>query len=101
MSPSAHELRNEVVEELMPGRINTSRGEQAAQLVRGGRNSGMESKQGRRWEKWRDSQEKKERRAPLGEACLSEKGESNGWQNSGKPEPSRARWQSRMSHRTA
>jgi len=43
----------------MPGRINTSRGEQAAQLVRGGRTSGMESEQGRRWEKWRDSQEKR------------------------------------------
>jgi hypothetical protein len=39
--------------------MSKSRGEQAAQLVRGGRNSGMESKKGRRWEKWRDSQEKR------------------------------------------
>jgi hypothetical protein len=43
---------------------------------------------------------KEERRAPLGEACLSEKGEPNGCQNGVKPSPNRARWQSLLGCRT-
>jgi len=52
-------LRNEVVEELSPDLMSESRAERDAPLVRGGRNRGMESKKGRRWEELRDSQEKR------------------------------------------
>jgi hypothetical protein len=44
----AHELRNEVVEELIPDLVGENRAELDAPLVRGGRNRGMESKKGRR-----------------------------------------------------
>jgi hypothetical protein len=52
-------LRNEFVEELSPDLMSESRAERDAPLVRGGRNRGMESKKGRRWEELRDSQEKR------------------------------------------
>jgi len=45
---STHELRNEIVEELIADRVSESCAEQDAPLVRGGRTSGMESEKGRR-----------------------------------------------------
>ena len=44
----AHELRNEVVEELISNLMNESCAEREAPRVGGGRNRGMESQKGRR-----------------------------------------------------
>ncbi len=44
----AHELRNEVVEELTPDLVGESRAELKVELMRGGRNKGMEGEKGRR-----------------------------------------------------
>jgi hypothetical protein len=44
----AHELRNEVVEELIPDLMSESRAELDAPLVGESRNRGMESEKGRR-----------------------------------------------------
>jgi hypothetical protein len=44
----AHELRNEVVDELTPNLVGESRTELDVELVRGGRNRGMASEKGRR-----------------------------------------------------
>jgi hypothetical protein len=55
----AHELRNEVVEELNPDLMSESRAEPDVKPVRDGRNRGMVSKKGRRWEELRNSQEKR------------------------------------------
>src|SRR5258708_7445548 len=55
----AHELRNEVVEELNPDLMSESRAEPDVKPVRDGRNRGMVSKKGRRWEELRKSQEKR------------------------------------------
>jgi hypothetical protein len=55
----AHELRNEAVAELTPDLVGKSRAELDAPPVRDGRNSGMESKKGRRWEEVRNSQEQR------------------------------------------
>jgi len=41
-------LRNEVVEELIPDLVSESRAELDVELVRGGKNRGMESEKGRR-----------------------------------------------------
>ena len=56
---NTHDLRNEFVEELSPDLMSESRAERDAPQVRDGRNGGMESKRGRRWEELRDSQEKR------------------------------------------
>ena len=58
-SSIAHELRNEVVEELSPDLMSESRAEPDVKPVRDGRNSGMASKKGRRWEELRNSQDKR------------------------------------------
>ncbi len=44
----AHELRNEIVEELIADRVSESCAEQDAPLVRGGRTRGTESEKSRR-----------------------------------------------------
>jgi hypothetical protein len=44
----AHELRNEVVEELIPDLMSESRAELDVELVGESRNRGMESEKGRR-----------------------------------------------------
>jgi hypothetical protein len=44
----AHELRNEVVDELAPDLVGKSRTELDVELVRDGKNRGMESEKGRR-----------------------------------------------------
>src|SRR5258708_39818026 len=59
----SHELRNEVVEELSPDLMSESRAERDAPLVRGGRNRGMESKNGRRWEELQECKEKRQGRS--------------------------------------
>jgi hypothetical protein len=43
-----HELRNEVVEELIPDWVGESRAELDVELVRGSRNRGRENEKGRR-----------------------------------------------------
>jgi hypothetical protein len=57
--PIAHELRNEVSEELNPDPMSESRAEPDVKAVRDDRKSGMASKKGRRWEELRNSQEKR------------------------------------------
>ena len=47
LSPYAHELRNEIVEELIVSRRSESRSELDSQPVRDDRSSGMESKTGK------------------------------------------------------
>ena len=44
----AHELRNEVVEELTPDLVGERRAELKVELMRDGRNKGMEGEKGRR-----------------------------------------------------
>jgi hypothetical protein len=44
----SHELRNEVVEELTPDLVGESRAERKVELMRDGRNKGMEGEKGRR-----------------------------------------------------
>ena len=44
----AHELRNEAVEELIPDLVGESRAELKVELMRDGRNNGMEGEKGRR-----------------------------------------------------
>ena len=56
---SAHELRNEVVEELSPDLVGESGTELVALLIAGGRNRGMKSEKGRRGEEQGNSREKK------------------------------------------
>jgi len=46
--PVAHELRNEAVEELTPDLVGESRAELKVELMRDGRNNGMEGEKGRR-----------------------------------------------------
>jgi len=46
---TAHELRNEVVEELIPDLVRKSRGELDVELGNAGRNRGRENEKGRRW----------------------------------------------------
>src|SRR2546429_3809239 len=55
----AHELRNEIVEELIPNLMSESCTERTAPCVGGNRTRGMESKKGRRREELRKSQEKR------------------------------------------
>jgi hypothetical protein len=45
---TAHELRNEAVEELTPDLVGESRAELDIELMRDGRNRGMEGEKGRR-----------------------------------------------------
>ncbi len=52
-------MRNEVVEELPPDLVGESRAELKVELMRDGRNKGMEGEKGRRGEKSRNSQEKR------------------------------------------
>ena len=47
-SPTAHEVRNEVVEELIPDVVSESHGELNVELARNGRNRGREDEKGRR-----------------------------------------------------
>jgi hypothetical protein len=47
-APLAHELRNEAVEELTPDLVGESRAELKVELMRDGRNNGMEGEKGRR-----------------------------------------------------
>jgi hypothetical protein len=55
----AHELRNEVVEELIIDYVSESHAEPDVESMRDGRTSGMESKNGRRREELRTSLEKR------------------------------------------
>jgi hypothetical protein len=55
----AHELRNEIVEELIADRVSERCAQQDALLVRSGRTSGMESEKGTRGGESRKSQEKR------------------------------------------
>ncbi len=48
MSCQAHELRNEVVEELIPNLVGESRAELDAPLPKDGRNRGMKGEKSRR-----------------------------------------------------
>jgi hypothetical protein len=64
----AHELRNEVVEELNSDLVSQSGANLDSKLVRGNKNSGMENEKGRRGEK---SGERGQEDL-LGQACLSE-----------------------------
>jgi hypothetical protein len=48
MPPVSHELRNEVVEELIPDLVSESRTELDVELARGSRNRGRENEKGRR-----------------------------------------------------
>ena len=45
---TAHEVRNEVVEEVISSLLNTSCAEWEAQCIEGGRNRGMEEKLGKK-----------------------------------------------------
>src|SRR5438034_3099391 len=64
----AHELRNEVVEELNADLVSQSGANVGSKLVRGNKNSGMENEKGRRGAKLRE----RGQRNSLGEASLSE-----------------------------
>ena len=94
---SAHELRNEVVEELNSDLMSQSGANLDSKLVRGNKNSGMENEKGRRGEK---SGERGQGDS-LGEASLSEARGYRGVARARfKLSPGRARWQSLLGRRT-
>jgi len=68
ISPRTHELRNEVVEELILDLVSESRGELDTSRIGGGRSRGMGAKRGKAG--------KRGHKVPLGEAYLSEEREA-------------------------
>src|SRR5438094_6784154 len=93
-SPNTHELRNEVVEELIPHLMSESCTERTAPCVGGNRTRGMESKKGRRREESRKSQEKRPEGFHSEKQACPKRETQRQPRARVKPLPNRVRWQS-------
>jgi hypothetical protein len=95
----AHELRNEVVEELIPDLMSKGHAELDVERVRVAETEGWRAKRAEAEEN-RGTAREKGHEAPLREASLSEKREPASCQDDIKSPPNRARRQSFLGHQT-